>query len=432
MPRLKLDKSHALYERALKSIPLASQTFSKSAMQHVFGASPLFLDRGRGALVWDVDGNEYVDYILGLLPVVLGYADPDVDAAIRAQLDRGISFSLATELEVELAERLVRIIPCAEMVRFAKNGSDVTSAAIRLARASTGRERVILCGYHGWHDWYIGTTTRHLGVPEAVRNLSVTVPFNALDPVADMLRKDPSGVAAIILEPAGATPPAPGYLEGLRALADQYGVVLVFDEIVTGFRIDLGGAQKYYGVTPDLACFGKAMGNGMPISAIVGRRGIMRWMEDIFFSGTFGGEALSLAAGIATIDKLERENVVPRLHAAGARIAEAVGTALKERGLHERFSVGGPAWWPRLVLREGGETPAAIVTSLLRQELVANGVLIGPTFNLCLAHDDRAVLQRTVSGVRGAFASLASALAAKDPSSHLRGKPIEPVFKVRA
>ena len=419
-----------LYERALRTIPLASQTFSKSAMMYVGGVSPLFLERGEGCRVWDADGNEYIDYVLGLLPIVLGYRDPDVDGAIRAQLERGITFSLATELEAELAERLVRLIPCAEMVRFGKNGSDVTSAAIRLARAYTGRERVALCGYHGWHDWCIGTTSRHLGVPQAVRDLSSTFPFNDADALEQLLKQEPEGFAAVILEPAGAVDPESGFLERLREITEKYGALLIFDEIATGFRIHMGGAQAKYDVTPDLATFGKAMGNGMPISAIVGRAKIMAWIEKIFFSGTFGGEALSLAAAIATIDKLERTGAVARIYSAGEQLGDGVRQVLARRGLATRYAVKGPSWRPVVKAREC-EISAVVATSLLRQELIANGLLMGAGINLCLVHDDEEVISATVAAWDHAAAALAVAFASNHPESYLRGKPIQPIFEVR-
>lgn len=428
----RFTKTQDLYERAIKTIPLASQTLSKSAMSFVQGASPLFLERGDGCHVWDVDGNEYIDYVLGLLPVVLGYRDPDVDAAIRAQLDRGITFSLATKLEAELAERLVRLIPCAEMARFGKNGSDATTAAVRLARAYTGRDRVVVCGYHGWHDWYIGTTSRDLGVPQAVKALSTTVPYNDADAVASLFRSDPDGFATLILEPAGVEEPAPGYLERLRVLTERYGVVLIFDEIITGFRVDMGGAQSFYGVTPDLATFGKSMGNGLPISAVVGRRDVMRGMEDIFFSATFGGETLSLAAAIATIDKLERTNAIERTKAMAARLAEGTSARLAERGLDARFTIGGPQWWPRVGVLEAAPTTPAIASSLLQQELIDAGVLMGASLNLCLAHDDETVIAETLTAWDRASEAVAAAFNDSDPARHLRGRPIEPIFQVRS
>ena len=425
------ERSGKLQARALKTIPLASQTFSKSAMNLVEGATPLFLERGDGCRVRDVDGNQYIDYVLGLWPIVLGYRDPDVDRAIRDQLDKGITFSLATELEAELAERLTRLIPCAEMVRFGKNGSDATTGAIRLARAHTGRDRVIVCGYHGWHDWYIGTTTRDLGVPRAVQELSTSVSYNDADAVERLFRDDPDGIAALILEPAGVAEPAPGYLERLRELTARHGALLIFDEIITGFHLDLGGAQRYYGVTPDLASFGKAMGNGMPISAVVGSAEVMRGMEDIFFSGTFGGEALSLAAAIATVDKMVAIDGVTRKHSAAERLAAGVRARLAHHGLDKRYNVAGPAWWPRITVADAHPADPAVATSLLRQELTAAGILMGAAFNTCIAHDDDAVIAETLAGWDRACDAVAAAFNDPDPARHLRGKPIRPIFNVR-
>ena len=427
----RFDQTAALQSRALETIPLASQTFSKSVLQTVEGAAPLFLDRGDGCRVWDVDGNDYIDFVLGLLPVVLGYRHSGVDAAIRAQLEKGISFSLSTALEVELAERLVQHIPCAEMVRFGKNGSDATTAAVRLARAHTGRDKIAVCGYHGWHDWYIGTTPRNLGVPDAVRALSASFPFNDADALETLLAAAPDAYAAVIMEPAGIDDPAPGFLQSVRDLCDRYGAVLIFDEIVTGFRIALGGAQAHYGVTPDLASFGKALGNGMPISAVVGRRDIMARMEDIFFSGTFGGEALSLAAALATLDALEAGDAPNRIAGAGCKLRDGVSEIIDETTLGQEFTVKGPDWWPAVIPSGNGRADAMITGSLLKQELIERGVLMGPTFNLCLAHDDEAVLESTLAAWRGAAAAVSEALSLNDPVRALRGKPMRPVFQVR-
>jgi glutamate-1-semialdehyde aminotransferase len=368
--------------------------------------------------------------VLGLLPVVLGYCDPDVDQAIRAQLEEGITFSLAHPKETELAEKLVEIIPCAEMVRFGKNGSDVTTGAIRLARAYSGRSKVAICGYHGWHDWYIGTTTRKLGVPEVVRELSVTFPYNNAAALEALLKAEPESYAAIILEAGGTQVPAAGFLERLRELATHYGVVLIFDEIITGFRLHLAGAQAHYGVTPDLACFGKSMGNGMPISALVGRAEIMRKMEDIFFSTTFGGEVLSISASLATIAKLQRENVVAKLWRRGEGLRDGANATLRQRGLGEFVSFAGEGWWPRIKI---GTAPVEhnLLVSLLRQEFNANGLLLGASFNLCLAHDDDAVMRETISAIDTAAGAVRDALDSRDPATRLRGKPVQPTFSVR-
>jgi glutamate-1-semialdehyde aminotransferase/RimJ/RimL family protein N-acetyltransferase len=423
--------SDAMYRRAEATNPLASQTFSKSAMQFVKGAAPLFLDHGKGCRVWDIDGNEYLDYMMGLLPVVLGYCDPHVDQAIQLQLGKGITFSLATTLEAELAEVLVDLIPCAEMVRFGKNGSDATTAAVRLARAHAGRDRIACCGYHGWHDWYIGTTSRDIGVPSGIRGLTHQFPYNDADALKKLLGDRPDEFAAVIMEPMQFEEPSPGYLETVRELTDKHGVVLIFDEIVTGFRIDIGGAQAHFGVTPDLACFGKSMGNGMPISAVVGQANIMRGMEDIFFSGTFGGETLSLAATLATIDKLQRENAVFQMKQYGAKWTDGMANLLTRHGLDGDFAVNGAPWWPRLQVIGGGELPANLITSLLRQEAIANGILQLSSCNLSYAHVSEDVLEETLARWDRTFAMTADHLRSNDAPARLRGQPVRPVFQVR-
>lgn len=424
--------SNAFFERARETVPLASQTFSKSHQQWPRRAAPLFLARGRGCRVVDLDGNTYIDYVQGLLAHTLGYCDPDVDAAVLAQQQKGVSFSLPTELEAELAERLVRLIPCAEMVRYGKNGSDATTAAVRLARAHTGRDKVALSGYHGWHDWYIGTTTRDLGVPKAVAALSTKLPLNDPQPLADLLRREPDAYAAVILEAAGTQPPAPGYLEALRELTAQHGVILIFDEIISGFRAGLGGAQARYGVTPDLACFGKGMANGYPISAVVGPRHLMQGMEEIFFSGTFGGEALSLAAAIATVDKLERENGPERIEAVGERLTQLGNDVLARHDLSGVARFEGNAWWPRVALDAASAgVDSNVLTSLWRQEMVAHGLLLMASLNLCLAHEEETVSHQTEHALDGAARRLAVYLEDTDPHRHLRGEAVQPTFAVR-
>ena len=220
------------------------------------------------------------------------------------QLVHGTVFTLAHQTEIDCAERIVDMVPCAEMVRFGKNGSDATAGAVRLARAHTGRDRVMVCGYHGWQDWYIGSTSMNHGVPRAVSELTHPVPYDDLDAVLDMFRSYPGEFAAVILEPMNRIWPNPEYLSELKELVHEKGALLIFDEVVTGFRFAPGGAQEYFGVTPDLAALGKGLANGFPLSAVVGRVELMRLMEDIFFSFTMGGETLSLAAAIATMDKV--------------------------------------------------------------------------------------------------------------------------------
>ena len=425
------NRSQRLIERAERVIPTGSQTFSKSKLQLPPGAAPLFVTHGDGGRVYDVDGNEYVDLVSALLPNVLGYRDPDVDLAIRRQLTRGISFSLPTTLETELAERLVKHIPCAEMVRFGKNGTDATSAAVRLARAATKRDRLILLGYHGWQDWYIGATTRNLGVPASVSALSHLAPYGDLQAIEDLFAGHPGEFAAVMLEPMNTVEPAPGYLKGLKELAHRHGALLIFDEIITGFRWAIGGAQARYGVTPDLACFGKAMGNGMPISAVVGRADIMRLMEDIFYSGTFGGETLSLAAAIATIDKIERDGVTDRLWATGAELMTQAIARIAAVGLSEVIGLAGAAPWAILTFKDHSNASKEAIKTLFLREMIAAGVLINASHNVCFAHGAADIAQ-VLLAYDHALAVLREALDRGDIDRRLGNQVIRPVFSVRA
>jgi glutamate-1-semialdehyde 2,1-aminomutase len=424
-------RSQRMLDRAERTIPLGAQTFSKSKIQLPPGAAPLLVTHGDGGRVFDVDGNEYVDLISALLPNVLGYRDPDVDLAIRRQLTRGISFSLPTELETQLAERLVAHIPCAEMVRFGKNGTDATSAAIRLTRAATRRDRIMLCGYHGWQDWYIGATPRNLGVPAAVSALSHLVPYGDLGTVEALLHKYPNEFAALIIEPAGAVEPAPGYLQGLKDLVHRHGALLIFDEVITGFRWSIGGAQTYYGVDPDLACFGKALGNGMPISAVVGRAEVMRLMEEIFYSATFGGEALSLAAAIATVDKIEREKVTDRLWRIGGELKKRATEKIAEAGLQSVLSLVGTAPWAILAYKDHPNGSKEAIKTLFLREMIAAGVLVNASHNVCFAHT-AADIERVLAAYDHALGELRDALDRGEIGRRLGNQVIKPIFSVRS
>jgi glutamate-1-semialdehyde 2,1-aminomutase len=407
------QRSQEAFQRAKAVIPLAAQTFSKSYLQYP-QPSPLFLSHGQGGLVWDIDGNEYVDLVSALLPNILGYRDPDVDVAIRRQLSAGISFSLATELEAELAETLCRIIPCAEAVRFGKSGTDVTTAAIRVARAYTGRDKILICGgYHGWADW---STTRLDGVPEAVQALTDRIHFGDVFPPGYKL-----DYAAVIVEPEGDLQ----YLRWLRDACDLAGIVLIFDEVITGFRYDLGGAQKLYGITPDLATFGKAMANGMPLSAIVGRKDIMRRFEppdNIFYSGTMFGETLSLAAGIATIKKLYREDVLPRLEVAGAALALTASQIIFDHGLAEYIQIEGHGSFKRLKFK--GDKIAA----LFRKEMISSGTLIVASHNISAAHG-MSEIKRILNSYRHTCTVLRTALDKNDIDMRLAGATVAPMVR---
>ncbi|ATU97430.1 aminotransferase class III-fold pyridoxal phosphate-dependent enzyme [Aeromonas salmonicida] len=422
--------SLTLSARAEQSIPLGSQTFSKSRLCFPYGAAPLFIERGQGARVWDVDGNEYLDFASGLLAISLGYCDPDVNQAVMEQLNLGSIFSLPHRLETEVAEQLIELIPCAEMVRFGKNGTDATSACIRLSRAVTGRERVAVCGYHGWQDWYIGSTTRHLGVPECVRELTHRFDYNDLYSLKAQLEAHPGEFAAVILEPMNVAWPAPDFLHGLRQLCDEHGALLVFDETITGFRNHLGGAQTLFGVTPDLAAFGKGMANGFPLSAVVGRRQYMRRMEDIFFSGTFGGDAIALAAANAVIGKMRRLDVPTRLAERGQQLLDGLNALLQKLDAPGWLQSAGHPSWCFLLTGDSTNHTSWQLKSYLMQELCKRGILSLGSHNLNLAHSEEDI--RTLLAV---YAEVLPELIRLDASKAIHqaldGEPIQPVFKVR-
>jgi glutamate-1-semialdehyde 2,1-aminomutase len=427
---IRYAKSEELLERAVRTVPLGSQTFSKSKTQYPWGVSPYFMMRGQGSRVWDVDGNEYVDFVNALAAVTLGYGDPDVTEAVRRQLDDGIIFSLPHPLEMEVAERIVAMVPCAEMVRFGKNGSDATSGAIRLARAFTGRDRVAVCGYHGWQDWYIGSTARHRGVPGAVRELTQAFAYNDLPSLERVLDGHPGEFATVILEPMNVSEPAPGFLQGVKDLAHRHGALLAFDETITGFRFSNGGAQELFGVTPDLATFGKGIANGYPLSAVAGRADVMKLMEEIFFSFTMGGETLSLAAAKATLDKLEREPVTKTLAARGQVALDGTAKLLRETGLTQSIAVSGHPSWGFLTFADAGGYSSFEIKTLFLQEMFARGILTLGTHNLSYAHSD-ADIARLMAAYGEVFPLLADAIHNKALKQYLRCEPLQPLFKVR-
>lgn len=379
--KLRLFQSLSLERRARGLIPGASQTFSKAPDQFVRGAVPVFLKSGKGVTVTDVDGNRYLDTSMALAPVSLGYCDPDVDAAVSAQLKDGTILTQPHPLEAEVAETICDLVPGAEMVRFMKNGSDATSAAVRVARAATGRDMIAAGGYHGWHDWYIGTTTRGGGVPAAVSRLTKTFVYNDISSLQKLFRRNPGRFAAVILEPIGVEEPKPGFLQEVADLTRKNGALLIFDEVVTGFRLALGGGQEHFGVRADLCCFGKALANGFPLSAVTGRKKHMRLFEDIFVSTTFGGELLSLAAARATLAKMRARSVIPHLWQQGRRLQDGFNTLARETGLdrHARC-VGLPPHTVIPFTRENGE-PWWELKSLVQQECASRGYLFMATHN---------------------------------------------------
>ncbi len=422
-----ITESQKLLERAETLIPAYTQTLAKGPGQHSRGVAPVYAARGKGSHLWDVDGNEYIDFTMGVGPLSLGYCYPRVDDAIRTQLDGGITFSLMHPLEVEVAELVREIVPNAESVRFSKTGCDVTTAAVRLARAHTGKNTVLCCGYHGWHDWYIGVTDRNAGIPDVTRDMTYTFSYNDFDSVLAAVDDD---TAAIILEPAVFEAPKDNFLHKLRDLCDERGIVLIFDEMWTGFRFALGGAQEYFGVKADLACFSKAVANGMPIALLTGKHDIMRLLDkDVFFFTTFGGEALSLAAAKATMLELREKNVTAQLAGQGKKLKDGYNALAQELGLDYTacggFDVRGIITF---TAGAGAHYSPLEMKTLMQQELLKHGILWGGFHNMSFSHTDEDVAI-TLAAYREALTVLDKAVKEGDVAKHLKGETLQAVFR---
>ena len=408
---MKFTNSIDLLNKAKQLIPLATQTFSKGYRYFPKGVSPIYIRLGQGSHIWDIDGNEYIDFICGLGPITLGWNYPAVNEAIKKQLKDGIIFSLPHSLEVELSELLVELIPCAEMIRFTKTGSEATSAAIRAARAYTGRDHIAFRGYHGWHEWYAITTEKPKGIPRVMNDLIAPFEYNSIDSLWRAFATHRDDIAAVIMEPVIVQSPENNFLQEVKELTHQKGAVLIFDEIVTGFRWSLSGAQGYFNVIPDLATFGKGMANGMPLNCIVGRRDIMKEFEDIFVSSTFGGECLSLAAGLATITEMKNKDTITKIW----NLGEYLMRGLKDIGIE----VLGYSCRPMIVFPDDPKTK-----SLWLQELIKQNILIhsGGLINLCYSHS---------------FADIDKAITAfdivlkliKENKVELEGEIVQPAFR---
>jgi len=433
---LPLVEGEALWRKAVSVIPTGSQTFSKCPSQFVDGVAPKMLVRGRGSRVWDPDGNEYIDYTLGLGPAILGHSDPRVNQAAASAADDFSCPPLPHPMETQLAEKIISLIPCAEMVRFGKNGSDVTAGAVRLARAYTGKEVVACCGYHGWQDWFIGSTTRSLGVPKAVQKLTVPFKYNDIASLKKIFSSHRKNVAAVILEPVNFFEPKENFLEGIRDLCDENKAVLIFDEIITGFRIHMGGAQSYFGVTPDLATFGKAVANGYPLSILCGKQSIMQLLESAFFSFTFGGELPSIAAALKTIELLEEEHVIEHIAKLGHRFREEYNRHAQDLEMPYTRCIG-LDFWPEYVFdaqarpRPGTtawKTSSLEMLSLFQQEIVRRNILTRAAPFISGAHTSYDI-EETLSAIKSALYVLRTGLNSNRAQKWTAGKVITPVIR---
>ncbi len=419
-----IKKSDELYLKALQLIPSVTQTLAKGPQQNVKGIAPKYLQRGKGSHVWDVDGNEYIDYLMGIGPLSLGYSYDKVDDAIKKQLNDGITFSLMHPLEVEVAELIHEVVPNAESVRYSKTGADITSAAIRVARAFTGNNKVLCCGYHGWHDWYIGITDRNKGIPSLVQDLTFTFNYNDIQSVIDSIDDD---TAAVILEPFVFEAPKDNFLQKLKDVCSKNGTLLIFDEMWTGFRIALGGAQEYFNIKADLAVFSKAVANGMPISILTGRKDVMKVLEkDVFFYTTFGGEALSLAAAKATITEIREKNVPAYLAKQGKKLKDGYNQIASEIGMDYTKCIGYEC--RSLITFDTSAGNPLELKSLVQQEMIKRGILWGGFHNMSYSHSNDDV-DYTLKTYREVLPLLKDAVDNNKVKESLKGEPVEPVFR---
>ena len=442
-----ITRSNEIYARAIKIIPAGSQTFSKGVTQFVEGFSPKYLDHGKGAYVWDVDDNKYLDYIMGCHPIILGYADPDVNAAVVRQLEKGTTFSLMNELEVNVTELLINAIPCAEMVRFGKNGADATTVGVRIARAVTGRDHIAYCGYHGWHDWYIANTDLNSGIPEFNKKLAHSFTYNDLDSLEKIFIDYPDQIAIVIMEPLAVLEPKcmgekscarsecknmcqNHFLHEVQKMAKHHGAILMFDEIITGFRFALGGAQELLGVTPDLASFAKGISNGVPLSAIVGKKEYMQVLDKTFFSFTYGGDCIGLAAAEACIPKLEREKVSDHLWYVGGILKEGFNELARNHNLEDFIKcIGYPC---RSIVSFNGQNKydELEMKSIFQQELIRRGILWTAYHALCWSHKEEDI-KMTLNAFDESMSVFKNIIHGSNKSlrSFIEGEPVKPVFR---
>jgi glutamate-1-semialdehyde 2,1-aminomutase len=440
----KFYNSNKLFKEAIKIIPYGSQTYSKGVKAFSDGVCPKYLKKGLGCEVWDVDGNKYIDYVMGNQPLILGYADKDVNKAVKKQLELGSTFSVNNKLEVDVTKLIVKHIPGAEGARFGKHGADANSIAVRLARAITKRDHIAFCGYHGWHDWFVGTTDLNSGIPKFNTQLAHSFSYNDISSLEKIFKKYKKKISCVIMEPITVNGPISkpsgstkwkdfnkknNFLIDVKNLCKKNGSLLIFDEVVTGFRYDMGGAQKMYDITPDLSCFAKAVSNGIPLSVITGKWKYLKYLEKTFFSFTYGGDCIGLAAAKATIDKLEKKKVIDHLYKVGSRLKSGINSLAKDYHLEEFFGcVGYPCRSIFKIDKVGKYNDSLITKTLIQQELSLRGVLWSQYHSISYSHKKNHI-DKTLNVFEDSFKIFKKIVENnKRIENYLIGKPCEAVF----
>jgi glutamate-1-semialdehyde 2,1-aminomutase len=434
---VEFTRSRELEQRLVRAIPGGAHTYAKGRDQYP-ELSPGVIERGKGCHVWDVDGNEFIEYGMGLRAVTLGHAYEPVVDAVRKSLELGTNFTRPSAIELECAEAFLATVTTAEMVKFTKDGSTADTAALKLARAYTGRDLVAICAEHpffSYDDWFICTTTMDGGIPDVERSMTVRFRYNDADSLLAAFQANPGRIAAVFLEPARIDDPAPGFLQRVQALCKEHGAVLVFDEMITGFRWHLGGAQAYYGVVPDLSSFGKAVANGFSLSVLCGKRELMRLgsrereQDNVFLlSTTHGAETPALAAGIATMKVYRSEPVIERLKSQGERLAVGVRQAIARHQISDHVEVVGRPCNMFFGTKGPDRRPSQPFRTLFLQEMIRRGVL-APSFVVSYSHSDEDI-DRTIEAVDGALGVYKRALE-EGVEKYLVGGHSRPVFDRR-
>ena len=409
-----VSRSLDLYKRAGELIPGWTQLISRRADQFARGVSPIYALRAKGSRFIDVDENEYIDWVNAVGAIILGHADEVVDRAVKAQIDCGSLYTLNSPLEIELAEELCDTIPSAEMVRYTKGGGEACAVAARIARGTTGRDKILICGYHGWHDWYQAANygvdpesgeypfagIEPIGVPKALAGTVLPFRYGDLTMLEALLNQHDGEVAAIMMEPARSELPPAGYLEGVKALAHKHHVILIFDEVSCGWRPAIGGMQSVVGVTPDMTVVAKAMSNGYPMGAVVGSRAIMEPAGRMFISSSYWSDNVGLTASLTTIRELKRRDSERRFNEIGEKLRTAINGALAEAGLAGKCA--GLAYNPYVALDLPPGVDPRKVSTLFIQEMARQGVHTYMSFKATLAHTDEDIVQ-TAAAATEAF-----------------------------
>jgi glutamate-1-semialdehyde 2,1-aminomutase len=432
---MRFQESRKLQQKSHSLIPGGSHTYAKGDDQYP-EIAPGFIARGAGCHVWDVDGNEFIEYGMGLRSVALGHGFRPVVEAAYEQMLLGTNFTRPSPLEMNCAEELLSNIRGADMVKFAKHGSDVTTAAVKLARAYTGRDMVAVCAEHAFFstdDWFIGSTPMAAGIPAVIRDLTVKFHYNDIESLNQLFIRYPGKVACVVMEAETITEPADNFLQDVQRLCREKGALFILDELITGFRWHLNGAQGLYGITPDLSCFGKAIANGFAVSALVGKKEIMELgglfhdKERVFLlSTTHGAETHALAAAIRTMKTYKEEGVVEYLWRQGEKLRSRLNAVSGELGLGDFFFVLGKPCNLVYATRDRDGMPSQEFRALFLQETIRQGLLM-PSLVISFSHADEDI-DKTVEGVREALLIYRKALD-DGVDKYLVGRPVKPVFR---